>query len=217
MLVERTFIRNALFWDKVNVIDDDNSCWCWRGAVNDKGYGFIDVTIDRKQKRFYAHRVSWEWENDCDIPEGMIVRHTCDNPPCVRPSHLVIGTHQQNTNDKMERGRYVSGVAEISPQDAYDIRVKKHGGITTDVLCQQYGLSQQHINSICRGVYWPQAGGPFTSRFELNNELICAVLVDLETMSRPQCAEKHGISLGSVANISSGKRIPEVPLFFYNY
>jgi len=211
MLVEKSLKREALFWCKVKIIQDEDSCWEWNGAVNENGYGIITVTIEGKQKFFYAHRVSWEWNSSQDIPTDLIIRHKCDNPPCVRPSHLLLGTHKDNTDDKMERGRYVSAVAEIDAATAVEIRCLKASGVAGTELALKYNLSSQHINAICRGVYWPDAGGPLTSRFVISDLTIYSVLAALRNMSPRAVAVKYDISISAVRQIASGKKLPKTP------
>lgn len=72
----------------------------WTGAASASGHGRIIVD----GKHHQAHRYAWERENG-PIPEGLVVRHKCDIPPCVRIEHLELGTHQDNTNDMIARGR----------------------------------------------------------------------------------------------------------------
>lgn len=85
------------FWDRV---DTSGSCWVWTGACNRKGYG--EYHFNGKARR--AHRVSWELTYG-PIPEGLIVCHRCDNPSCVRPDHLFLGTHSDNAIDRERKGR----------------------------------------------------------------------------------------------------------------
>lgn len=85
------------FWEKV---DKSGECWIWIGARNPSGYGKIksgDTTKD-------SHRASWEI-NYGEIPEGMCVCHVCDNPPCVNPGHLFLGTYGDNMRDMYSKGR----------------------------------------------------------------------------------------------------------------
>lgn len=85
-------------WDKV---DTNGECWVWTGATDSWGYGEIRVG----GKNHKTHRLSYE-ENVGSIPDGLIVRHlVCDNPPCVRPSHLSLGTHKDNSEDRDRKGR----------------------------------------------------------------------------------------------------------------
>jgi hypothetical protein len=81
----------------------NNGCWEWMGTKNSYGYGV--VMINRKVKR--THRVSWEIHNG-PIPKGLYVCHHCDNPPCVRPDHLFLGTCSDNLHDMVKKGRHGS-------------------------------------------------------------------------------------------------------------
>jgi len=204
MLVDRTPKRDALFWAKVNRVPGEDTCWPWIGAKNEGGYGWITVYIDRKQHFFLAHKVSYEWEFG-EISQGQIVRHRCDNPPCVRPSHLLSGTHQDNMTDMVERKRHV-GTREINVETVIRIRVRRSAGESAKILGAEYGLSPQHVSNICTGVYWPDAGGPLTRRFEIDDEMILDVLRDLSTMTQSACAARRGISKAAVQQIASGKR-----------
>jgi HNH endonuclease len=88
------------FWRKVN---QTGACWIWGGAINNKGYGCIG-SGGRGRTNLLAHRVSWEI-NKGQIPDDMIVMHICDNPPCVNPEHLRLGSMRDNQKDMMTKGR----------------------------------------------------------------------------------------------------------------
>lgn len=92
-------VRNlAAFWERV---DKTETCWLWMGQrIPPNGYGMRRV----HHRKMYTHRLAWEMVNG-PIPKGMLVMHTCDNPPCVRPDHLVLGTSRQNTQDMLAKGR----------------------------------------------------------------------------------------------------------------
>lgn len=90
------------FWNRIERGPDD-ACWVWRGALVSTGYG---------QTRWYgrqvpAHRVAYELVKG-PIPDGHLIRHTCDNPPCCNPAHLLPGTPLDNARDRTERGRHQS-------------------------------------------------------------------------------------------------------------
>lgn len=76
------------------------SCWLWTGASSQKGYGLLGPQYPERR----AHRYSYAYFTG-SIPEGYMVLHTCDNPRCVKPTHLKLGTAQDNTNDMVRKGR----------------------------------------------------------------------------------------------------------------
>ncbi len=90
--------------------DAPDRCWPWLGGKVPAGYGKIG---DSKRGTLCASRVSWEITHGQPIPEGMVIRHTCDNPPCVNPSHLIVGTHADNTADMISRGRHLEGLKKV--------------------------------------------------------------------------------------------------------
>jgi|ERR1035437_282116 hypothetical protein len=83
------------FWYKVQKPIGEG-CWIWTACKNTDGYGKMDNKL--------AHRISWIIHNG-PIPEGMNVCHHCDNPPCVNPTHLFLGTYKDNTQDMVEKSR----------------------------------------------------------------------------------------------------------------
>lgn len=82
-------------------VQKTDSCWLWIGGQS-KGYG--QLKIDKK--RVYAHRFSFEYHNDMILLPSQLLLHSCDNPACVNPQHLRIGSHLDNTTDMIERGRF---------------------------------------------------------------------------------------------------------------
>lgn len=89
------------YWSKVYP-EPNTGCWLW-GASTDKrsGYGWFRL----EGKMCKAHKIGWSIANGQIVPFGLVIRHTCDNPPCVNPDHLLLGTQAENVRDREERGR----------------------------------------------------------------------------------------------------------------
>ena len=123
------------FWSKAT---HSNGCWKWTGGLS-HGYGIFRM----KSKTRLAHRVAWEMEYG-HIPTGMQVCHKCDTPECIRPSHLFLGTQQDNIQDALQKGR--------RQREGYNTKLTKKQvkrirlDITTNrILANKYGV---HINTI---------------------------------------------------------------------
>lgn len=128
-------------------VEKTETCWMWLGAKLKTGYGSIGVN----GKTLRAHRVSYTLEHG-DIPDGMLLRHSCDNPLCVNPSHLILGTKTQNTQDALERGQHVVGeshhFAKIPNQAIATIRAALSAGVSGKYLAKQFGVAQSTISQI---------------------------------------------------------------------
>lgn len=136
-----------------------DECWEWTGARVSKGYGNFTVTVDGKQKSFTTHIVAWEIANGQKVPQGFVVRHKCDNPPCVNPNHLELGTHKDNKRDQLDRGRFTPqlgeahGCAKLTETQVLEIRTLV-GHVSRRRLAELYRVSLPTIQAIVSGRLW---------------------------------------------------------------
>lgn len=135
------------FWAKVLKTD---GCWFWTGTVAG-GYGQFSAADG---SRVTAHRFSWELQNGA-IPEGLLACHDCDNPLCVRPTHIFLGDTSANMRDMSAKGRHPKQNsrywAKLTPAQAVDI-FQSTSSLT--VLSQRHGVSTSAIASIKSGRRW---------------------------------------------------------------
>ena len=137
-----------------------DECWEWTRARN-KNYGAMSVHGSRIRQ---AHVVAWELHHGRELPAGMVIRHKCDNPPCTNPAHLELGTHGDNVNDKVTRGRQdrgsKHGLAKLSESDIVEIRtLYAVGGLRQKDIAARFGTTQSNISFIVRGIAWPHITG----------------------------------------------------------
>lgn len=97
------------FWEKVDKTSSNNGCWLWNGKPDE--YGKVWIYGKGLVK---THRVSYEMHKG-PIPEGLLVRHTCDIKGCVNPEHLLVGTKKDNAHDAIERGQFVFVTPRVKP------------------------------------------------------------------------------------------------------
>ena len=130
-----------------------SGCWEWTKTANTKGYG----RIGWQGKMILASRASFETFIR-PLAEGEIVRHTCDNPPCIRPSHLVAGTHADNRNDAVQRERAAVGErvgsAKLTEDLVRQLRGDREAGASYKQLRATYGLSLGTISFIVNRKTW---------------------------------------------------------------
>lgn len=133
-----------------------DECWEWTCGRDDDGYGEISVGGSSKHRR--AHVVAWELANDRLVPAGYCVMHVCDNPPCVNPGHLLLGTNLDNLADRDRKGRQQRGEqharARLTEADVRNIRRAWKRGESLTALGVEYGTTPQNIYSIVHRKSW---------------------------------------------------------------
>lgn len=158
------------FWEKVQKTD---GCWIWTGSKRNKGYGAFSYTVNGRLIQGRAHRYSYELHKG-EIPPGLFVLHRCDNPACVNPDHLFLGTNEDNIRDMLAKGRHIPGgthignagdwkrgtehhAAKLTPDDVREIRrLHAEGGWSYGQLGKRFGVNASAAYKIVKRLLWKQ-------------------------------------------------------------
>jgi hypothetical protein len=123
-----------------------DDCIVFKGGKNKQGYGcltYSDVTL-------LTHRIAWMLDRGECIPRGKVVMHSCDNPPCINPRHLKLGTHKENNQDMIDKGRMNWGRGgrpiRMTEADVQAINNLRQQGMTAKQACKEIGFSRAHYN-----------------------------------------------------------------------
>ena len=143
------------FWKRLKVPD---GCWEWVGGKNDKGYGRFTIP---GRKLVYTHRLMYHIFID-DIPKGLQVLHSCDNPKCCNPDHLWAGTQKDNIRDAVKKGRMKTGGhygvshsnAKLDETKVRKLRKYKEQKKKIAPLAREYGVSIQAAINAANGKTW---------------------------------------------------------------
>lgn len=136
----------------------ETGCWEWTGHRNVDGYGL--VTLNKRQ--ILAHRVSWLLYRG-PVPDGLFVCHHCDNPPCVNPAHLFVGTAADNSADMVRKGRSPrpkvprggnNPACRLSEDDIHTARRLFGEGVSQTDIAKRLGVSQAHVSKIVNRTAW---------------------------------------------------------------
>lgn len=154
-------------WSRIDQSGGPDACWPWTHRLDQDGYG----TQKRSGRQIRVHRWVLEQKLGRPLGEGEVTRHTCDNPPCCNPAHLLPGTPADNVRDMVERGRTVSGdshwarrtggllgeangAARLVERQVREIRARYAAGETQVALAAAFNTSQFNVSSIVRGATW---------------------------------------------------------------
>lgn len=145
------------FEDKF-IPEPNSGCWLWMGAITRGGYGHIRKRVNNVNKMTRAHRVSYELYKG-PIPEGLQVLHTCDNPICVNPNHLFLGTNQDNVDDKVSKDRHSFGRSSnhmwLSKELADKIKsVYLNSKLSMKAVASMFNTSAPQVCRIVKNKIW---------------------------------------------------------------
>lgn len=135
------------FWKYVTPAGS-NDCWLWQGTTIRSGYGHIR----HRDRDYAAHRIAYELAHG-PIPDGLVVMHSCDNPGCVNVAHLSLGTHAENAQDKVRKGRAPRNTAHVNTKitDAQVAEARRRyfqENTPIKVLAKEYGIRWTTMNTI---------------------------------------------------------------------
>ena len=140
------------FWSRVEIT---GSCWLWTGAGSKIGRGYGKTTFEGKLKG--AHQVAWILTYG-PIPPGYEICHTCDNPPCVRPDHLFLGTQKDNIQDMIRKRRGIigeaSGKAKLTTTEVVEIKQFLAAHMPIISIANKYQVCVSTIYYIKSGKLW---------------------------------------------------------------
>ena len=137
------------FYFKVKKLD--NGCHLWTGAITMRNmYGSFSVL----GHTIKAHRMAWILVNNRDIPKGLCICHKCDNPTCVNPEHLFLGTFKDNNRDMINKGRNINGNAKLKEQDICKIYTLYDKGFRTETIAKRFKISISSCQRIVSGTQW---------------------------------------------------------------
>jgi hypothetical protein len=133
------------FWNKVK---QSENCWEWTAGIINKGYGRFRVG----EKLYLAHRYSWELHSGLPLSDDICVLHKCDNPLCVNPEHLFLGTQADNSADRNAKKRNHTILSET---DVISIRALYFwSGFSQKDISKEYNVSVSTICHITKGTTW---------------------------------------------------------------
>lgn len=137
-----------------------SGCIEWIGAQKERGYGVISCSLPNHHRSAGAHRVSWELANNASLLPGAVIMHECDNPSCINPEHLTLGTHLENAQQAKARGRLVrargerSSRALLSAEKVLEGRRRYAAGESIPRLSREFGVKYPALYNAVVGRTW---------------------------------------------------------------
>lgn len=155
-------------WSRVDISGGPEACWPWTARQDDQGYGMTKIN----GRQWRAARWVLTQKLGRELTADEVTRHTCDNPPCVNPAHLIVGSPADNIADMIGRGRHVHGdqhwtrrdntkllgamnpASKLTADDVRAIRAQYAEGATQVALAERFGITQAYISQIVRRRSW---------------------------------------------------------------
>lgn len=196
----------------------ENGCRVWTMKKSPKGY----ATLKHKGVRIPAHRAAFELAHG-SIPEGLVVCHRCDNPSCINPDHLFLGTHHDNIKDCISKGRRADfsgsshGASKLDEAAVLAIRTNQ-SGMSRAQLAEHYSVSRAAISDIKSGRSWVHVGGPLIAKrpnsrgakgersptAKMTEQMVRSIYSDCRT--HKEIAASYGVRKTAVSEIKSGRK-----------
>lgn len=207
----RTSYKEGRNYIEDQVIKQENGCWEWPGGTSQR-YPLTSVG----NKSIRLNRFAWETYKG-KIPEGMNVLHTCDNPRCINPEHLWLGTQQENIHDMLEKGRGQKGLRcpKLTPADVVAMKERFNaGGCTYRGLAREYGVDVRWMRGIMQGEKWKGVGEDTREKAvevskgnkKMTNKKAKEIRVLLKKgVSIEELQERYGVSQTTVYEAKKGR------------
>lgn len=201
-------IDSVKFWSRVDKSGGPDACWPWMAGRSNQNYGVFKAGSNNR----VCSRIAWTLCNR-ELREGELVRHSCDNPPCCNPAHLLVGSDRDNINDMMSRNRQAKGErngwARLTERDILGIR--EASGLLREIA-SKFGIPISDASKIRRGQAWAHVGGKRTLvGVQKGEERPMAKLTENQVReirsavgSHSEIAAKFGVNRRHIGRIKAG-------------
>lgn len=203
---EQKIERMRLYFEKYVIKNEDpDKCWGWSGMKTPSGYGILHCSNLRR-----AHRLSWIIHNG-PFPKELHVLHKCDMRSCTNPNHLFLGTHQDNMNDMLKKGR-----VDLTEEQVIRIIADIKGGDKGIVnIAKEYGISVTTVTRIKQNKSWKYIDRDVSTvprkSTKLNRSSIKEIKLLLkENVTSKEIAKKYNVSYTTINDIKQSRRYANI-------
>lgn len=190
----------------------ERGCWEYLRGRSSKGYGVVSVN----NKATSTHCLAYELRVGL-IPDGMCVLHQCDNPPCINPAHLFLGTRGENNTDRERKGRSDDRRGELNPghrlteSQVVEIHNRRVSGDSLQAIADAYGITRNYVTSILSGDAWPHVAERMPRHPNKNTKLTAEQVALIRSIyaaggrSYSDLAAEFGLTVSGIASIIQRK------------